>query len=129
MTSSRELMFALDENKQTSEPAVTVGTTTGTVAGLLAVVLYFFPDIPNGVIQALLVLVAFALPIISALFTRGKVWSPASVQAVVDEAVNRALEAAKKKSTLGALPAEKLRLSTPMSEEEAAQYREDLGGK
>lgn len=99
MTSTREtyqLMGQLKNNNSSTQPALAIGATTSTVAGVLSLVLYFFPEIPSSTIQAILVISAFLLPIISAIATRGFVWSPASVQVVVDEAVKRALEATKK---------------------------------
>jgi hypothetical protein len=93
---TNQLVYELEKEPKTTQPALAVGSTTATVAGVLTLVLYFFPNIPNTVIQSLLVISAFVLPLITALFTRNKVWSPASVQEVVDEAVRRALDAAGK---------------------------------
>lgn len=96
MSVNRNMYLLSKDVNPATEPALTVGGGTATVAGVLSLALYFFPDIPNSVIQTLLVISAFGLPIITALFTRGKAWSPASVQEVVDEAVRRALEQANK---------------------------------
>jgi hypothetical protein len=79
------------------EPALKVGTATGTVAGLVSLLLAFNPNLITEK-QTLLILVvaAFLLPIITAISTRKFVWSPASVIAVLDEAVKQALEARQK---------------------------------
>lgn len=94
-----QISQVLNEENPSTEPAVKVGITVGTVAGLAGLALYFFPNIPEGVIQAGLVLAVFLLPIINGFLTRGKVWSPASVQSLVEEAVKQALEQAKKTGT------------------------------
>jgi hypothetical protein len=90
-----QLLFQLDQNNTATQPALVVGSATATVAGLLAVISLFFPispDVTNGI----LVSAAFLLPFITALITHPKVWSPASVQEVVDLAVKQALEQAGK---------------------------------
>lgn len=80
-------------DKTEKEPALKVGTVTGTVAGVLSLVLYFMPNaISDKNATLILVLSAFILPIVTAIFTRGKVWSIASVEEVVDEAVENAKE-------------------------------------
>ena len=91
------LMYQLKNNNVATQPALVTGSAVATVAGVLAVVSIFIP-IPDGVTQAILVVAAFLLPIITSLFTKGKVWSPASVQEVVNESVKQALEAAGKEN-------------------------------
>lgn len=93
------LSTQLKDSAPSSEPTLVVGSVTTSVAGLLSLVLYFFPSIPSNVIQVLLVASAFILPLLTAVFTRGKVWSPDSVRTVVDEAVAAALEQAEKNRT------------------------------
>lgn len=88
----KNLLNELEDTPRLKEPAVAVGTIVGSVSGLLSVLLYFFPNIPDGTIKTITVIAAFLLPIVSAYFTRGKVWSPNSVKIVVDEAVAAALE-------------------------------------
>jgi hypothetical protein len=90
------LLYQIKNAEPSVEPAVKVGITFGTVTGAAALVTYFFPDIPDSTIQGALVVAAFLLPIINAFLTRGRVWSPDSVQIVINEAVDRALEQANK---------------------------------
>jgi hypothetical protein len=74
--------------KNLTEPAITVGTMTGTVAGLLTLIAFLFPHLMSPhTTQVLFVVATFALPIITAIFTRGRVWSPASVKEIIDEAL------------------------------------------
>lgn len=86
-----KLQAQLQDTKLTEEPALKVGFTVGSVAGLLSLITYFYPHIPDSVMQGILVASAFLLPIINAVFTRPRVWSPDSVQMVVDEAIKKAL--------------------------------------
>lgn len=99
-----ELLMDIQEPKLATEPAVSTGSITGTVAGVVAIALYFFPNIPPNVIQGILVVSAFLLPIITALFTRGQVWSPDSVKKIVDEAVKNALQNVKHDNYISQLP-------------------------
>ena len=94
MSIARNIQLLAQDDHPATEPALVVGGKTSVVAGVLSVVLYFFPNIPSGVIQGILVVSAFALPLIGAYFTRGKVWSPDSVKMIIEEAVRRALEQA-----------------------------------
>lgn len=75
-------------NNTSRNPALAVGASTTTVAGLLSLLLVVFPHaLTEQQITAIAVVGAFVLPLITAALTRGKVWSPASVQATVDEAI------------------------------------------
>lgn len=95
-----ELVRQLEDSTPSSEPAIATGVTTGTVAGLLGVILYFFPNALTGrQTDLILVVAAMLLPVITALLTRGKVWSFNSVKDVVEESVTRAVE---KRNSLGA---------------------------
>lgn len=94
-TDSKLLLVELDETKPEKEPALKVGTATGTVAGLISLVLYFAPNLLSESQMATLAIIgAFAIPVVTALFARGRVWSVASVKAVVEEAVAEALKTA-----------------------------------
>lgn len=76
------------KDNRIEEPAVATGSSVMTVAGALSLVLFFFPELLNERQQTVvLVLSAFLLPIITALLTRRYVWSPASVQRLIDNAV------------------------------------------
>ncbi len=86
-------------NNTSKEPALKVGAATGTITGLIAVLSYFFPKaFESDHTQLLVVLAAFLLPIITAIITRDRVWSPASVQEEVDKAVQNAKDAMPKKN-------------------------------
>lgn len=92
MTISKLDTFLNVKNKEDKEPALKIGVSTAGVAGVLALVSYLFPHLLNERQTALIfVISAFALPIITAIFTRGKVWSVASVEEVIEEAVQDAL--------------------------------------
>lgn len=90
-----EAFLAQSPAKKTStEPAIAVGATTGTVAGLFALVAYLFPPfLSQHTTSIIFVACTFLLPIITAVFTRGKVWSPMSVLELVNEALEAAEEA------------------------------------
>ncbi len=92
------------DNSESKEPALAVGTAVGSVSGLFFVLSYFFPNLlSENQIQLLLVLSSFVLPIATAIFTRGKVWSPASVQETVDKAVADAKKQIESKPQRGKL--------------------------
>jgi hypothetical protein len=95
VTNLPEFIKDADTSKQSKEPALSVGATGGTVAGTLALLLYLFPEIPEGTLRLVFVISAFALPVVTAILTRGRVWSPASVVKLVDEAVAKATEVTK----------------------------------
>jgi hypothetical protein len=75
-----------ESKRLATEPARAVGINYAAISTVLAGILYLLP-IPPEVIQAILVVAAFALPLIVSHRIRGKVWSPASVKLVMDQAV------------------------------------------
>lgn len=76
------------ENNKEAEPALKTGSIVATVAGVLSLVVFLFPDLlTERQISLILVLTSVAIPIITAIITRGKVWSPKSVQEAVDKVV------------------------------------------
>lgn len=78
-------------NNKHEEPTLKTGTSTAGVAGVLSLVFFFFPELlSERQTTLILVLAAFVLPLVTALFTRGKVWSPASVQELINEATKEA---------------------------------------
>lgn len=82
-------------NYDSRNPALVVGGSVSSVAGILSLIAYFNPDLlSDKTVILILVLISFALPLLTAIFTRGFVWSPASVIEVVDEAVEKARDAA-----------------------------------
>lgn len=75
------------------EPAIRTGSNVAAVAGLLSLITVLFPELlTDREITIILVISAFVLPIVTALFTRGKVWSPASVKEVIEEATKEAAD-------------------------------------
>lgn len=80
-----------------AEPALKVGTAATSVAGILGLIAYFSPNLltPRQT-DLILVISAFVLPIVTAFFIRKRVWSPASVVEVVEEAIGKGLEEYKK---------------------------------
>ncbi len=82
------------DNLNSKEPALATGATTGTVAGILAIIGYLFPGaIDERTYVIILIAGVFLSPIISAIFTRGKVWSPASVKQLLAETVEETRKA------------------------------------
>lgn len=108
------LQDELEKDGSSKEPARKVGISTAAVAGIGTLLLYFFPDIPDNVIQLILVALAFLLPIVTSLITRNFVWSPASVFQVVSESVKDTLKQ----------PASKV--ITDTNKEERLKLRKDL---
>lgn len=85
---SKHEEFLAYKNKDSKEPALKVGSAVGSVAGILYILGFVFPDfLTEKQTNVILVVSAFLLPIITAIFTRGKVWSPATVEEIIDEAV------------------------------------------
>jgi hypothetical protein len=73
-------------NNGSTNPALTVGVSATAVAGVIVLILnQFFPNLVSDDIEKLIYAVAaILLPIVAAWITRSKVWSPASVQQIVD---------------------------------------------
>ena len=83
--------YMIIPNNTSKEPALATGATTGTVSGLAFLVLYFFPDLLNSrQTDLVLVIAGFAIPLLTAIFTRGFVWSPKSVQDILDKSIEDA---------------------------------------
>lgn len=95
MKTNSELVKELGKSNSTN-PAIDVGLTTTAVTGAIyTILIYVFPQIPDEVVSASFTILAILLPIITSVIIRHKVWSPFSVQQVVDESVKNALETAK----------------------------------
>lgn len=82
--SSNLLQSLKDQNSEDRQPALRIGISTGTVAGILSLILYFFPSLPEELVKIVLIVMVIVVPIISAIFTRRKVWSPSSMNQIVD---------------------------------------------
>jgi hypothetical protein len=96
MTQPRnELPTTVIANATSTEPALKIGaSTTAIVGGIYLILDYFFPSIPDNVLQGIMSIAAIVLPLVVAVVTRSKVWSPNSVQNVVDDSVDKALQTA-----------------------------------
>jgi hypothetical protein len=82
------------DNNKATEPAFAIGLSTTTLASMIYVIVQlFFPHFPDEKLNDIALVAALVLPIIAGLVTRNKVWSPASVEAVVEEATAKAFEA------------------------------------
>lgn len=87
-----------DDKVKAKEPALATGVSVTAVAGLLSLITVIWPDLLTPHQEHLVyVIAAFVLPIITAVFTRSKVWSPASVEEVLEEAITSAEEVRKNK--------------------------------
>lgn len=83
-------------NNSSLEPALKVGGWTSTVAGLLGLVNWFAPEfLGERGSSFILVISAFLLPLLTAVMTRPKVWSPSSVQDAINNAMDEAEKAIK----------------------------------
>ena len=92
---SKLLLFNGIRDKKDTEPALRTGVNTSAVAGILTLIAFLWPGLlSNHTSTIILVISAFVLPIVTAIFTRNKVWSIASVTELVDEAVKAAEESA-----------------------------------
>lgn len=68
-----------------TEPALAVGTIAAAVGAILALLIAFGFNLSPGQHEAVLGLVAVFGPILIAIVTRGKVWSPAAVARKVQQ--------------------------------------------
>ena len=83
-----------ESDASSHDPALAVGTAgTGLVAALYVIIHFAFPKLPDEVLTAILTALSILLPIIISWIIRSKVWSPASVSALVAEAIKRHDEA------------------------------------
>lgn len=69
----------------TSEPALTIGSVGAAVAALVALLVAFGVPISQEQTVAILGVVASVGPLLAAVLIRRKVWSPASLAALVPE--------------------------------------------
>lgn len=108
----------INTENPSGEPALKVGAATGVIGGLVTLILYFFPSIPDNVIQGVLVVSAVLLPIITAAITRGRVWSPEAVFEVIEVATENAIK------VLETTKPKLLKTPTPMSDEDVAAFKD-----
>lgn len=84
-------------NSSRTEPALSTGMFVAVIPAIGLIVNSVFPNLlSDDGWNLVFYLIALGAPIVTALFTRGKVWSPASVKEVLDNAIEAA-EATKKK--------------------------------
>jgi len=82
-------MFVQDVDRKDKEPAIKTGIAVAALAGAFVSVLnVFFPKLmteeaKTALFQVLLILI----PFVTAFLIRRKVWSPASVDEIIEEAV------------------------------------------
>ncbi len=88
-TSKLEQLVGTPNVSEKKEPALVVGSATAGVAGIIVLILStFFPKLVTEDVKTTIYgVVAILFPIIAGWITRGKVWSPASVEEVIEEAV------------------------------------------
>lgn len=79
-----------DKSLLPGEPALNTGIKATATMGALWLVGHFFPQLNRDIVDNILILIFFCVPIVTGLLTRGKVWSPASVKAVVQEGITQA---------------------------------------
>lgn len=99
MANQKELFTQLTTDPNTTseskEPALKVGAiVTVVLSASYIIVKQVIPNVPDATIDATFSVLAVIVPLVVAWIIRSKVWSPASVQAVTDEAVKQALETA-----------------------------------
>jgi len=74
-------------------PALHIGTWVSVAVGLYEGFNTLFPNlVPDNIQIVVLVGLAFILPVATSLLIRNKVWSPASVQQVIQEATKEAID-------------------------------------
>jgi hypothetical protein len=79
------------QNSNETEPARRTGLVLTAGISILGAIPFFFPNLMSDNAWALIYyFIAFLAPVITAVRIRGKVWSPASVSAVLREALDAA---------------------------------------
>ncbi len=74
-------------NNKSKEPALAVASTVTVITSATYLILRFFPQLDEELVSSIFSVLALLIPLITALFTRRLVWSPASVQEIVDEVI------------------------------------------
>ncbi len=84
-------VYAVVPNSQSQEPAAKVGASVAAVLAIIAIVAEQFPGFLSSQTYAWIFFIAALLsPLVTAFLTRGFVWSPASVQKILNEAIKEA---------------------------------------
>ena len=78
-------------NSSRTEPVLSTAMLATVVPGVGLIIYTLFPNlVSQNVWDIIFYLIALFIPIVTALFTRGKVWSPASVKEILDNAIEAA---------------------------------------
>lgn len=98
MVVKSKLETFVSSNRKSKEPALALGAVTTFVAAFIIICLkLFFPDVVSDEIESSIYgFVGLLFPIITAFLIRRKVWSPASVEDVIEKAVTSAKDIAEK---------------------------------
>lgn len=92
-------------NNKSGEPSVATGSIVGSLTAAAFLVLQIFPELRgNDVVFKVFVCTCFFLPLITGILIRRKVWSPKSVQELVDaveESAKASVQLTKDGSPLG----------------------------
>lgn len=70
----------LEETKNNKEPAVQIGTILSAAATVAVVIAQFFPQLDSKLVNVISIVLVIALPIVTSVLIRNKVWSPATVE-------------------------------------------------
>lgn len=90
-----QLLRSDPESKTIREPALAVGTTASAALAVLEAINAIFPHLLNDTAQTILYYALLVLiPVVTAWLIRNKVWAPASVVEVVNQATKEARERA-----------------------------------
>ena len=90
---TEKLLLDLDDNKKNIEPARNVGMVFSVLIAISEFII-FIPDLSEATKANIYMIIAILAPIVTAFTTRNKVWSPATVNTLVNEVSKRATEAA-----------------------------------
>jgi hypothetical protein len=93
-----ELSYELeDDKKKAAEPVLTTYIAGLSVAGVVSIIIYFFPNMPKDIALNIAWVIMAVYPVVVALITRTKVWSPASVEKLVKKTQYDATEEERRK--------------------------------
>lgn len=88
-------------NSYSAEPALKVGTWTTLLTAIFFIVNSIFPNLLTTEVQTAIIAIATILiPIIMSIIIRNKVWSPNSVQEILNSSIEKAAQEAKEKERM-----------------------------
>jgi hypothetical protein len=86
-----EVKALVNDPKPSSEPAINYGALVTILVSLVGLVLsYLFPHLSTETKYYITTVIAVLVPLITGLLIRFKVWSPATVQKVIEEITEEA---------------------------------------